>query len=387
MIACRMNIKEVQDKLFYISWSIYLFVTLWNQSFFPLIFTGKNYVLLLVFCLLLLFIKELINIDFNYKSVVMALGMSIIGIFVLIFSMHQMLLVVMFFIFSARNIDINKVINISLFISVSVLCIVSVSALSGVIYNQTSIDLVRDRERQYLGFAYVLFPVAIWSNITCLWMVKRKDVFTWLEIVILFVVNQILYEYTSSRLVYLIVMIRILSIIIITKVNVVRILRSAMIKKTLIYSTVIACSFAFYVTINYNSSDLYQYLINMLLENRLELGQNAIQTYGWPMFGEKIQWVGNGLDENGLKVEGIYNYVDCAYIHFMLEYGVIALALYMWVIIKYMQNLANKNEIVIMIVFFTLAIHSIIDDATITLHYNTCLFLLSTLIPSRKTIR
>lgn len=158
-------------------------------------------------------------------------------------------------------------------------------------------------------------------------------------------------------------------------------------KNIMIYSMLVACIFSFYVTINYNPTDVYQYLINFVLEGRLELGQDAIHNYGWPVFGENIKWVGNGLDENGLKVEGTYNYVDCAYIHFMLEYGIIALALYMWGIIKYMHNLANKNEIVIMIVFFTLAIHSIIDDATITLHYNTCLFLLSTLIPSRKTIR
>ena len=381
MIA-RISKKEINDNIYIVSWGIYLFVTLWNQSFFPLMFTGRYYTFLLVFCLLLLCFKEFIYIDFNLKSSVTAIGMTTLGILVYIFSSHWMLLAFMFFIFSARNINIGKVINISLIISVFILCVVTFCALNGVIYNEIYIDYIEGRERQYLGFAYMLFPVSIWSNITCLWIAKRKDVYTWMEIILLFIINQLLFEYTNSRLVYLIVLMRIFALIII-KSKIKGILINAMMKKILAYSMPVACMFAFYVTINYNPTDMYQYLINFILEGRLELGQYAIFTYGWPMFGEAIKWVGNGLDENGVKTEGVYNYVDCAYIHFELEYGVIALLLLIWTIVKFISNMAKKNEIIIMILFATISIQWIIDDLSIMMHYNTLLLLLGTLIPSK----
>lgn len=374
--------KKLSDNIYLISWGIYLFVTLCNQSYFSVFFTGKYYTLLLIFCLLLLFLKEIINIDFNPKTTIIAFGLVVLGVLVFIFSMHKMLFIIMFYIFSARNIDINRLINVSLFISVFILFIVSVSALNGFIYNEVSISYVQDRERQFLGFKYVLFPVAIWSNITCLWMIKRKDVFTWKDILFLIIINQILFEYTNSRLVYLVVLMRVFALMII-KSKIKKIFLIKIMKNIMIYSMLVACIFSFYVTINYNPTDVYQYLINFVLEGRLELGQDAIHNYGWPVFGENIKWVGNGLDENGLKTEGAYNYVDCAYIHFMLEYGLIALILFMLATIKYMRNISSKNEVVIMVVWTTIAIQLIIDDLAISMHYCTCLLFLGTLIPSK----
>ena len=207
--------KNLNDNIYLISWGIYLFVTLWNQSYFSNFFTGKYYTLLLIFCLLLLAFKEIINFDLKVKTICIAFLLFLLGMLVLIFSQHKMLFVIMFFVFSARNIAIHKLINVSLFISVFILCVVSMSALNGLIYNEVSISFIQERERQFLGFKYVLFPVAIWSNITCLWMIKRKDVFTWKDILSLIIINQILFEYTNSRLVYLVVLMRVFALMII----------------------------------------------------------------------------------------------------------------------------------------------------------------------------
>jgi hypothetical protein len=335
--------KKLNDNIYLTSWGIYLFVTLWNQSYFPVFFTGKYYTLLLIFCLLLLIFKEIINFDLKVKTICIAFLLFLLGMLVLIFSQHKMLFVIMFFVFSARNIDINKLINVSLFISLFILCVVSMSALNGLIYNEVSISFIQERERQFLGFKYMLFPVAIWSNITCLWMIKKKDTFTWKDILALTIINQILFEYTNSRLVYLVVLMRVFALIII-KSKIKKIFFAKIMKNIMIYSMLMACVFSFYVTMNYDSTDAYQYLINFILEGRLALGQDAIHNYGWPVFGENIKWVGNSLDENGIKAEGVYNYVDCAYIHFMLEYGIVVSALLMLVLINLMIKLSKKMK-------------------------------------------
>ena len=378
------NIKAVNDNIFLISCGIYIVVTLWNQTFFPRLFTGNFYTLIIVFCMLLLIVKEIINIDLKQKSVFIGLMLILLGVLVYIFSHHKMFLVFCFFIFSARNVDVKKIVNAALYISIFVLGVVSISALIGLINNQVAIDYIMERERYFLGFTYVLFPAAIWSNITCLWMAKRKDFFTWKEILFLLLLNQVLFEYTNARLVYYVVIMRLLAVVVI-KTRLKRIFYTSLIKNMLISVIPLTCVFSFYITMNYNPMDTYQYLINFILEGRLELGQDALITYGWPMFGANIQWVGNGVDENGLKPVGVYNYVDCAYIHFLLEYGVFAFVLFMISIMMFMHKMKQENDIIMMVVFATIAIHSMIDDATITLHYNTCLLLFGELF-RRKAI-
>lgn len=374
--------KKLNDNIYLTSWGIYLFVTLWNQSFFSSFFMGKYYELLLMFCLLLLAFKEIIIFDLNPKTAVIAFGLFLLGVIVYAFSFHKMLFIIMFFIFSARNVDMRKIIDVSMWISVFILCFVSLSALNGIVHNEININYMLERERQFLGFKYVLFPVTVWSNITCLWMLKRKDRITWKEILFFLIINQLLFEYTNSRLVYLIVLMRIFALMMF-KSKMKKIIYTKIVKNIMIFSTLIACVFSFYVTMNYDPTDVYQYLINFILEGRLELAQDAIHNYGWPVWGEDIKWVGNSLDENGIKAEGAYNYVDCAYIHFMLEYGIVVSALLMLVLIKLMKKLAKKNEIILMIVFSSLAIHGIIDDLILQLHYNACWLLLGMLIPTK----
>ena len=379
----RGNIKALNDNIFLLSCGIYIVITLWNQTFLPRLFTGDFYTLIIIFCMLLLIFKEIINIDLKQRYAFIGLMFIFLGVFIYIFSHHKMFFVITFFIFSARNVDVKKIVNTALYISIFVLGFVSICSLAGLIDNQVSIDYITERERYFLGFTYVLFPAAIWSNITCLWMAKRKDFFTWKEVLFFFILNQVLFEYTNARLVYYVVIIRLLAVVII-KTRLKKIFYTSFIKDMLIGIIPLICFFSFYITMNYNPMDTYQYLINFILEGRLELGQDALITYGWPMFGADIQWVGNGLDENGLKPVGVYNYVDCAYIHFLLEYGVCAFVLFMISIMMFMRKMKQENDIIMMVVFATIAIHSMIDDATITLHYNTCLLLFGELISKRK---
>ena len=373
---------KVADKLYLLSWGIYLFVTLWNQSYATRLFIGSQYTLLLCFCLLLLIVKEILKIDFSFKTTIVAFFFSILSVLVYLFSTHKMFLVMIFFIFSARNIDYKKIIKLSIIISAFVLLFVTIGALRGNIYNEVTISIINDRTRYFLGFTYMLIPAVILGNIVNLLMIYNKDELKWKYVILFIVANQFIFGYTDARLVYYLVCIEIL-IIIILKTRAKSIFYTNIVQIVFILSMPLACIFSYYVTINYDPADLYQYLINFVLEGRLELGQDALNTYGLPMFGTDIKWIGNGLDENGLKTFGAYNYVDCAYIHFLLDYGVIAFALFMGASMWFMYEMKRKKEVIILIVFSTMAIHNMIDDMAIQLHFNACLLFLGYLIPSK----
>ena len=373
---------KIADRLYLLSWGLYLFVTLWNHTFITPLFVGRGYTFLLCGCLLLLVIKEFMKFDFSFKTTIIAFFLVILGIMVYLFSAHKIFLVMCFFIFSARNIDYKTIVKISIMISSLVLFFVSVGALLGVVYNEVSFNIIDDRTRWYLGFTYVLIPVAIFSNIINLLMVYNKNELKWKYITLLIVINQILFEYTDSRLVYYLVCVNLIAVIIL-KTKARSLIDNNLFRNLFTWSMPLACVLAFYVTINYDPTDLYQYLINFVLEKRLELGQDALHTYGWSMFGSNIIWVGNGLDENGLKASGVYNYVDCAYIRILLDYGVISFVLFMGVVLRFMYEMKKNNHVIMMIIFSIMAIHNMIDDTAIMLQFNTCLLFLGYLIPSK----
>ena len=375
--------NKIANGIYLLSLSLYLIMSFWSQTFLPAIFEGKINVAVLLVCLSLLFIKEVIYVKISIRTALIAFFMFLLGIIsIYIFPSHKMLLVTMFYIFSARNVEYKKILDLSLLLSLAFLVIVVVCSAVGVIYDVVSLDLIAERERHYLGFRYVLIPAAMWSNIISLWMIKNRECFKWKEVFILALINQILFEYLNARLVYCLVYMNLFAVVVLkTRLN--KILYSFWVRKLLLYAMPIACIFSFYVTVNYNQTDPFQYLINFLLEERLSLGQDALQTYGWPILGAPIVWIGGGLDENGFQATAAYNFVDCAYIQ-LLDYGFVTLAVFIYSIFKFLQNMERRNEIVVMIVFGILAIHSIIDDATIALQFNTCLLFLGSLIPSKS---
>ena len=371
---------KITDKLFIVSYAIYYIASIWNLSYLPPVFKGKVYTFILFFCLTLLVFKEIIDAEINVKQFVLLFILVIYGSVVLLITGDKMLSVVLLYIFSARNIDFVKIAKITLLLSFIMLTIISGLAFGGFIRNEISENLFTERSRLYMGFTYVLYPSCIVGNMSAIYVYIRKEKIKWIEILGLLIFNVIIYLFTDSRLAFLLSAMLVLYIML-NKTCFKSAVNSFMIRKMLSYSIILSSAISIYVTYNFNISDPYQFIINFILEDRLQLGQDAINTYGWPLMGTKIEWIGNGRDENGLPTAGIYNYVDCAYIKMMLDYGVILLIAYLVASLVICKKMEKKNQLVVLVILSSIALHGMIDDLILKLHFNTFLLLFAELIP------
>lgn len=89
----------------------------------------------------------------------------------------------------------------------------------------------------------------------------------------------------------------------------------------------------------YDSQNAIWTSLDELVHSRLKLGHEAIETYGFHLFGRSIEWVGNSYKD--LSPKG-YNYVDCSYLQIALQQGVlfllIVLFMYSYVIYKMIKE-------------------------------------------------
>ena len=132
-----------------------------------------------------------------------------------------------------------------------------------------------------------------------------------------------------------------------------------------------ACALlSIFLTVTFNGSVRWMYRLNALLGRRLEYGRQSLTRFGAGLLGRNVRWVGYGLNENGLPQTGDYLYVDNMYVSFLQRYGIIAAALALVVIVCALAAMLRARRYELLIIFLLLAVHGLIDDRILMLHYN-----------------
>lgn len=103
----------------------------------------------------------------------------------------------------------------------------------------------------------------------------------------------------------------------------------------------LATVFSFLLHYLYDPNSGFWTALNKLLSSRLRYGKAAIDTFGIHMLGQPIQWVGFNMSD---KVKGDYNYVDCAFLHEMLENGVLFLILIIIIMMLIIKCAIDKRD-------------------------------------------
>ena len=127
----------------------------------------------------------------------------------------------------------------------------------------------------------------------------------------------------------------------------------------------------FFLTVTYSPRYKISRMLDSIFTGRLHLGHQAIEKYGYPLFGTRIEWVTNTTSYNGE-----YFYVDSSYINAMLTFGVVltAFVIISFSVLSYRAYLGGDPCLCIVIVF--LAIHSFSDPQLMELRYVPFLLLL-----------
>lgn len=369
---------DAYETIFMVSYGIWLIAMLLLSTFFAVqfgsrVFSVARYAGLLGAALSIFMRKD-------YKATeVFIFFLAAVLIYISTRTNAPMLIDLIIFVYCGRLIDFKKVAKESLWISSLVLLIVVLSAETGLIKNYVSVvsEVGVVRRREYLGFLYALQPAQIMFNVTLLFIFLRGERFSVPCAVSLLVANIFIYLKADARL---------STLISIGAIFVALLLCRSFGQKSLGRFLLVLAPLAFVVcfvfswatTVNYSAHNPLLYELNHILGNRLSLGQNALDMYGTTLFGQSIDFVGNGLGLDGrINRTGSYNYVDCLYVRLPLLYGWVFTAFFIIGMTIASVWAAWKHDYRIALILTAIALHCVVDDLVIRLQFCTFLFLIA----------
>lgn len=363
--------KLTGDKLYFISYGLFLIPSLLSTSFFYKYFMGRPYMWMQIIGMGILAMYEYINVGVkkqDWKRLAVCAAMLLISLRVSPASTQRQTVLMFAYIYCARNIPFAKIARFTLNISIAVVATVVVCSQFGFVENIAAFK--SGRVRAYLGFRYALHLPGLLLNMTALWIWLKKDKVTVWGCLIWAVANWAVYTQTDSRISFAIAE---------------ALLAAALFMRYLpkvtdklkplwwlaVVSFVICAVGSLILTAEYDSSLPWMRKLNSMLEGRLRLGHVSLLENGYYYFGQRIEWLGNGLDGFGNSVVGTYSHVDCLYVKILQRYGMVFLAALIVLSTWAMVQLYRRREYHILLICATVAVHSVLDDLAFTLHYNT----------------
>ena len=364
---------------FLVSFGIYMFFGVLTQTMYYQYFSGSRYRLILGGCVLILAFQELIFSRDWLRLPVREIGGGLLCLLAAAYTwkiadgnmLQQSVSFLFLYLFCARNVDYLHIAEVSRIVSWIVLVLVVVSAKLGVIEN--FFLEINGRTRQCLGFRYTLLPPAILCNILMLTILIRKESIWISELVLFLVLSVWMYVVTQSRLSVLMNLV-LLAVAALYRLGMGRVERHRILSWMMAFSFVILAGLCIWATFAYNEKTAWMRSLDGLLNHRLYYGRQSLDLYGVSLFGQKIEWVGAGLDQNGQMISGRYLYVDCFYVMILQRYGIIFTVLLLAALTLTAVMALRRGDRYLLLVLFFMALHCVLDDLFLYPFYNSLWF-------------
>ena len=367
----RLKKKSRGDGMFFLAYGLIISFSLLAESFYFRYFDEFPFTMLQLCCVGILGLWELYNGGVDRKdwpAMFVCGGFCVLAIIIAESNVQRLVGWVFLATFCARRIPFPKIADFTLRVSCVVVAFIVLSGYLGIID-----DVVvhkSGRIREYLGFRYALYPSGILLNMTALYVYVRKNRITVLGALVWGVINWYVYYMTDSRISFLLAELLLVAGLAMRWMP--KLVRKLHVWWGALVASFAVCGGLSMIMIScYNSRIPWMRRLNSALEGRLNLGKRSLTKYGVTLFGQKIEWIGNGLDVNGNPVEQTYDYVDCLYVKVLQRYGLVFSVLLLVLITWAMFRLWKRREYHLLLISATVAVHCLLDDLSFSLHYNT----------------
>lgn len=222
-------------------------------------------------------------------------------------------------------------------------CISMIVVLIFLCFSQAGLieDYIRNdgRIRHFLGFNWTTYAPIIWFFVTLGYLCLSSNRKILIKSIGFGLIAYILYKLTGTRLAFGLTVLSIVLFLLFGHIKKhKRILRA--VTSLTICSPFLCAIVSILAHALYNPDSRFFVKLNSLLSQRLYLGKMGIMNYGITLLGQKIIW--RGFDRNTLTFEN-YNYVDCTYLHILLEFGIAFLVIYL-ILLTIGIKRAYRNE-------------------------------------------
>lgn len=317
----------------------FLFGYFLQTSYLPSQFRSVRVIMISCYCVGYLFCTfELIRSKYNTKCFILTLVFVFTGIatlisnksvdYIIASSMLNFILVTI----CIKNVSFEKIIRVDLIAKISFTLMLAILCCCNIVENVTT-TRASGVVRFSMGFAHpnrlgaMLFLIVIYLTYIRREKLNLKDIFFQ---IFMFMVTYKLTDSRSSEL-------GIIIVIILTGLNLVHKRRKNKgfnkIQRYLIVIVVISMIVVmFYLAANYNSNNSKMSMLNTLFNSRLELGGLTLKYYKPSLFGTGIQtYAWEEVLSQGMSHALVGS--DILYLYIYLNYGIISLLIYLYVIV------------------------------------------------------
>ena len=322
------------------------------------------------FVLLVCLVKCILDKDLTRKNIVSLLFTILFAI--IAWKIKKLQFAAMFvLIYSGRNVPFRKTCKAVFSVQVSVFLTTTVCSRLGILE-----DVIWEegtRLRHGLGFTHCMLAshFGLFTAITWIAIRKRLDI---ISAVAIAGINCILFYLTKGRSDFGLSLLLVAGCLLIEHLP----RKEGEGPKWLAYilSAVPWCSLAASIGITwaYREGTPVWDRMNIMSNNRLKLGYDAIEKYGFTWFGQRIKFI--GASNLYYKPDAVYNYVDNAYLMHLLLYGTIFILVYCFLTGRLLYRLVRQKEWLMLVCVLISLVFGLVNPQSIYLTYNPLLVLL-----------
>ena len=384
------KIKKIEfNNLMYVFWGIYVLANflgmvgiIYANDICQITLKIIRYICYLVFAIKVYFDwreDKIISISF--------IVIFILAVMITIFAKNNGVICTIIILTALRKLDFDRLIKIALKIFSVAFCTTVGFTLLKIIPNW---EFSRGTLTRYsLGFDYAATGVSVYLVTIMMYFYIRKNKATYMELIVLELINLFVYRYTDGRLGFVLIT-AILFIQLLSKFEFIRnIFNSNLTQKLLkiICHTLPIILFILFhlLVVMYANNNVIANKVNRKLSNRVKLTYQAYRNYDIKLFGDDIKWYSwAGYGYLGVEEDFTYNLVDSAYSRIIFDYGLIFSALlilgYREILIKHYND---KNYWLLFVILFVL-IWSFLEPIILNLGRNMFVLALMPLIDIRQ---
>ena len=363
-------IKKItfSELLAYLALVIFLLVSIFDTSFFARYIPLLVHKGLLALSAILLLVREVFYSKYSLKNII-GFVLATILIFSAGFgsSFVSTLTISIILIYCLRDFQLENLAKVTLVVTLISFIIIIASSKLGII--QDYVEISTFRIRHYLGFRYSLFPSTFYLNITALvYFLKQEKIKYW-QLFLLVLGNFFVFQQTNSRLAFISTsLLLFFNLLVKWKPNIFEKFRSFLYPFG--FSYIIAGLLSIYAVRSYSNASGFWKNVNIFLGNRLYLSVKSLDIYGIKLWGQRVTWVGNGLDINGYRSNLSYLFVDNMYLNVGQRFGLIAIIAFIILMTIVVFRTLRSQKFVLATILIVIAFHAMIDNLMFELYYN-----------------
>lgn len=282
------------------------------------------------------------------------------------------------FIFSSRNMDYRDFFKVTMIVQLSVMGTSVLCSLCGIIPNEIWEE--EGRIRYSLGYTFCTYGSHISFFLTLVY-ISIKQKYHIMEAAALFVWNYVWYRVTNTRIDIVLCIPVILGSYILGRYDL-RLWRHWFCRLALILAGPVLAIIMVAVHWFYRVNRLRWIQLNTLLNGRIFYGHDALHRYPPTLWGQSIKWVGRG----GVKLhpDWTYNYVDCSYIKYFINYGLIFFVLLLLGMMLMGKWVTDTHNYSLAVAFLGWLIFGAVDAELFELNFQPFMLLLGYAFAERR---